>query len=167
MKRIDPHQQGKSTVGRAGGSRRARWATRGFSMVETLVVLVVIGVIASIAIKSYRGADHRARQRATMADMRIIARAIETYATDNNSLPGDDAGLEGLVEVIVPYASNVLPLRDHWGTPYRYATDLIGNYTIESYGRDGVDGADYAANQQLHFENDLVLRNGVFISAPD
>jgi type II secretion system protein G len=140
---------------------------RGFTLIEVLVVTVVIGVIAAIAISSLFGAYHRAKQRATMADMRTISRAIETYTVDTNMLPDDSGGLAGLLEEMIPYATNVLPTLDHWGFAYSYVQDSNGNYTLESFGKDGIDGSNMTLTSKFEYERDLVLYNGVFVAAPE
>jgi type II secretory pathway pseudopilin PulG len=124
-------------------------------------------VIAAIAISSLFGAFHRAKQRATMADMRTIARAIETYSVDNNTLPDDSGGLSALLDDMIPYTTNVLPVLDHWGFGYSYVQDGNGNYSLESYGKDGLDGANMSLTSKFEYERDLVLYNGVFVAAPE
>lgn len=146
-----------------------RFAPRqaGFTLIEVMVVMIVITVLASIAISHLVGAFHRSKQRATMADMRTIARAIETYSVDNSQLPDSTGGLAALVDELIPYTTNVLPLRDHWGHEYTYVRDLEENYTIESFGQDGVNGANLNRNRKFDYESDLVLYNGVFVAAPE
>ena len=51
-------------------------------------------------------------------------------------------GVEALVTALTPYHSTVLPVQDHWRHVYAFTSDSEGNYTIESHGKDGVDGAD-------------------------
>lgn len=139
----------------------------GFTIVELLVVVVIIGIVASIVLVSLMNALDKARQRATMADMRTISKAIETYMVDQNVPPADAGGVEGLVTALTPYHSTVLPTRDHWRHAYQFTSDADGNYTIESYGKDGVDGADISLGSRFNFNLDIVLANGVFVAAPE
>ncbi len=146
-----------------------RFAPRqaGFTLLEVLVVMIVITILSCIAISQLFGAYHRSKQRATMADMRTIARAIETYSVDNSQLPDSTGGLAALVDELIPYTTNVLPLRDHWGHEYVYDRDIAENYSIESFGQDGVDGANLNRTHKFDYDSDLVLYNGVFVAAPE
>lgn len=151
---------------RGAGHPRARHAESGFTLLEVLVVAVVIGIIVSISFVSMIDALDRSKQRATMGDMRTISRAIETYNVDNSRLPSGASGIAGLNSVLVPYATSVLPNNDHWGNLYVYS-ESNGNYTIESYGKDGVDGTNISRSQALEFELDLVIYNGIFSATPE
>ncbi len=139
----------------------------GFTLVEVLVVVVILGIVSALSIVALAGALDRAKQRATMADMRTIGRTIEAYVVDNNFLPDDTGGLAALVPVLVPYQSDVLPISDHWGRELGYVASPTGDYTIESFGRDGVPGADIDASSRFEFDRDIVLANGRFSASPD
>lgn len=147
-------------------SRRAA-RQRGFTLIEVLIVTVVIGIIGSIAIVSLAGALDRAKQRATMADMRTVARCIEAYEVDNHLLPDASGGLSALIPVLIPYQTNVLPTRDHWGRELAYTSDGATSYTIESYGRDGVAGAGITYETRFEYDRDIVLVDGRFIASPE
>ena len=67
--------------------RRANSARAGITIIEILVVTVILTVIVSIAIVSLFNALEKAKQRATMADMRTISRAIEAYMIDHSMPP--------------------------------------------------------------------------------
>ncbi len=146
---------------------RDRKAEAGFTLLELLVVTVVIGVLAAISIISMIGALDRAKQRSTMADMRTISRAIEAYNVDTSLLPDDSGGLAALVPQMVPYSTSVLPIIDHWGKAYSYSRDNSGNYTLESFGKDGINGDDITLSTKLDFTLDLVIYNGVFVAGPE
>ena len=63
-----------------------RWRA-GFTLIEVLVVVAIIGIVVAIAIVNYLNAIERARQRRLMADMRGISTAIEAYAADFDRYP--------------------------------------------------------------------------------
>ena len=140
---------------------------RGFTLIEVLIVTVVLGIVASISLVSLFGALDRSKQRATMADMRIISRAIEAYIVDNNIPPDDTGGLASLAADLIPYQTNVLPTKDHWKNDYVYNSDVGGNYTLESHGKDGIAGADVTVANRGEYGLDIVLVNGTFIAAPE
>jgi len=140
----------------------------GYSLIELLVVMVVLAVVASIALASIWNALDRAKQRATMADMRTVARAVEAYQSDHGTLPITSTGMEGLKRMLVPYQSTVIPTRDHWGHDLAYVVDAARlRYTLQSFGKDGLDGADITLATKLQFNADIVLSNGQFVAAPE
>src|SRR5215831_2315038 len=75
---------------------------KGFTLIELLIVVAIIGIIAAIAIPNLLNAIDRGKQKRTMADMRSIGTAIESYAVDNNVYPvaATAAALKLLVEPI-------------------------------------------------------------------
>jgi general secretion pathway protein G len=140
----------------------------GYTLIELLVVMVVLAVVVSIALTSIWNAFERAKQRATMADMRTVARAVELYQSDHGILPQTARGIQDLKTLLVPYQSSVIPTRDHWGHDLKYEADGIrGSYTIQSFGKDGIDGPDITLATRLVFSADIVLSNGQFVAAPE
>ena len=140
----------------------------GYSLLELLIVTVVLAVIVSIALASIWNCLDRAKQRATMADMRTVARAIEIYNSEFGYLPLAPGGITDLKRILVPYQSNILPTRDHWGHDLAYRSDrTAGVYSIESFGKDGVDGANISLATKLQFNSDIVLSNGQFSASPE
>jgi general secretion pathway protein G len=144
-----------------------RRGQRGFTIVELLVVLLIISIVVAITLVSLLNAFEKTKQRATMADMRTISKAIEIYMVDHHVPPSDAGGISGLVTVLTPYHSTVLPTQDHWRATYGYSSNQQNLYTIESYGKGGMDGADITLGSRFDFELDIVLVNGVFVAAPE
>ena len=139
---------------------------RGFTLIELLVVLVIIAIVASIGIVAVMNALDKSKQRATMADMRTVSKGIEVYAVDNGHLPADGGGIVGLKSSLIPYQSSVIPTRDHWLHDLAYTTDGNGNYTLASFGKDGVDGEDISIDTKDEYVRDIVIVNGQFLAAP-
>jgi general secretion pathway protein G len=139
---------------------------RGFTLVELLVTLVILAIVLSIAIAALMNALDKSKQRATMADMRTISKALEVYSVDHGYLPSDGGGLSALQTVLIPYQSTVVPVKDAWGHLYSYSRDSVGNYTVESFGKDGTDGAAITVATRDDFNRDIVLVNGQFVAAP-
>jgi hypothetical protein len=86
---------------------------------------------------------------------------------DHNVPPSDAGGISGLVTVLTPSHSTVLPTKDHWRATYGYSANQLDAYTIESYGKGGIDGAEITLGSRFDFELDIVLANGVFVAAPE
>jgi len=144
-----------------------RSSEAGFTLIELLVVVLIIGVVAAIAVIGYLDAMDRAKQRATMADMRSISRALEAYLVDNHFVPADTGGIATLATMLVPYQINTVPQHDHWGNTYGFTSNAFDLYTLESFGKDGADGADVSYASRNDFFLDIVISNGLFVAAPE
>ncbi|HXV76864.1 MAG TPA: prepilin-type N-terminal cleavage/methylation domain-containing protein [Candidatus Polarisedimenticolaceae bacterium] len=147
--------------------RSRRNSEAGFTLIELLVVVAVIGVVAAISIISYFTALDKSRQRATMADMRSVARALEAYMVDHNFAPDSTGGVASLTNVLIPYQINVVPVRDHWGNLYNFESNAFDNYTLESFGKDATPGADISYATRMDFNLDILISDGVFKAAPE
>ncbi|MEW5806023.1 MAG: type II secretion system protein GspG [Acidobacteriota bacterium] len=139
---------------------------RGLTLVELLVALVIIMLVSAIAIINIISTIEKARQKATMSDMRTISRALETYNIDNGYYPRNGLNMEELREVLVPYSSSVLPVEDAWRNPFSYSTNVVDSYTLISYGKDGIDGDDISYETRFDFDKDIVMYNGTFMARP-
>ena len=132
---------------------------RGFSLVELLVTLAVLGLLAAIVVPQLMDALHRSRQRRTMAEMRALATANSAHRIDTGAYATARADLEPLYMVEVPVV-------DAWGNSWTYS---LSNdvYTLTSRGSDGAPGpAPPTPWINAPYEPDLILTNGNFSQAP-
>ena len=132
----------------------------GFSLVELLVVLAIIGMIATMVAPQVLGYLGRAKGETARIQVKNIAQAIELYYLDLGTYPGAQQGLAALTAPPPgaagwrgPYVRDARGLIDPWGRPYLYrAPGSAGTpYEIASLGRDGsVGGAGEDADIAGH-----------------
>ncbi len=141
---------------------------RGFTLIELLIVVAIIGIIASLAIPNLRDAMDRAKQKATMTNMKAIGNALEMYAIDHNVYPKGltDADSGTIGGFLSPLYLRTVPKADDWSNPWHLDTDASGTqYTISSYGRDGIPGTN-PGGQTADFNCDIIFTNGSFYQRP-
>lgn len=137
-----------------------------------LVLIAFLGIVAAIAIPNFITAKQRAQQKRTMADMRSIGVAVETYATEHNEYPRS-------LEVLSPKYVKSLPAADGWNHPFEYQCLLDGEgkcsgYVIGSSAKDGrfEHGGLYETASKPHgatsnFDCDILFSNGTFVEYPE
>ena len=127
---------------------RLRRSQEGFTLIELMVVILIIGLLATIVVQNLKGATDKAKRIKAQADISAIKTALDRYYLDNGSYPTTDQGLTALVsaptngKVPADYPTGgyieKLP-KDPWGTAYVYQSDG-DSYILKSYGADGVEG---------------------------
>jgi general secretion pathway protein G len=149
--------------------RRGRAARQsGFTLIELLIVVTIIGIIAALAFPNLRNAMDRAKQKATMTNMRGIGNALEMYSVDHNTYPRGltDAGGAALSNLLSPIYMRTVPPTDEWNNPWHVDTNATGSqYTITSFGRDGSPGNN-SGGATADFNCDIVYTNSAFYQWP-
>ena len=131
------------------GSPRIHWPSRhgGFTLLELLVVVAIIGLLAAYVGPKYFGQLGKSEQALAKAQIESFHRALASYRLDVGAFPSTEDGLAALVAKPAagskwhgPYLTKVVPL-DPWGKPYVYrAPGSKGDYELLSYGKDGQPG---------------------------
>ena len=122
----------------------------GFTLIELMVVLVIIGVLAALIVPNVLNRADDARVTAARTDVNNLMQALKLYKLDNQRFPSADQGLQALVAK--PSVGTIPPNwkpyldklpNDPWGHPYQYANPGVkGDIDIYSLGADGVVGGD-------------------------
>jgi len=122
---------------------------RGFTLIEIMVVVVIIGLLAAIVAPNLIGNIDRAAVTRARADIRTIDNALNLYRLDNFRYPSSDEGLQALVtnpgEAGAPNWKQYLRSvpSDPWNNDYGYASPgRQGDYEIYTFGADGQEGGE-------------------------
>lgn len=129
---------------------RRRHNQDGFTLIEIMVVILILGLLATIVVQSLRGATDKAKRVKAQADIAEFKTGLDRYYLDNGYYPTTDQGLQALIS---PPSTGRVPAnyetggyiqsipKDPWGSPYFYQSD--GNsYLLKSFGADGVEGGE-------------------------
>jgi general secretion pathway protein G len=145
-----------------------------------VVVVLFIGVLAAIAIPNILVAQARAKQKRTMADIRTLGIALESYNADNNEYPKGAAPVD-LREALVPKYLKSVPGVDGWGHGFQYTclkdattpSEKCVGYIIGSAGRDGrfehdslLETLSGEPGATTDFDCDIVYSGGKFLEYP-
>jgi general secretion pathway protein G len=122
----------------------------GFTLIELMVVLLILGVLATISVNIYSGRVDDARATAAHVDVRNIMQALKLYQLDNQRYPSAEQGLQALVTrpSVDPVPPNWRPYLeklpiDPWGRPYQYLNPGVqGEVDVLSFGADGKSGGE-------------------------
>ncbi len=140
--------------------------TRGFNLLELIVVLAIMAMLVSIALPNLLEAMNRSRQSATIADMRTLASALERYAVEKSHYPIVKT-VAALRPEIEPRFIKQVPTRDGWEQPLEIAVDSKGvSYTLRSPGKDGTYREKPPEAGESPFIVDLVLVDGAWVQGP-
>jgi len=133
---------------------------RGFSFIELMVVVIILGILAGMIVPRYMGRTDDAKIVKAKMDISAIETSLKLYRLDNGFYPTTEQGLRALIEqpttepVPVKWSESgyldkrTVP-RDPWGREYLYLCPGVnGDYDILSYGADGAPGGE-GKNQDI------------------
>ncbi|MEM1230816.1 MAG: type II secretion system major pseudopilin GspG [Pseudomonadota bacterium] len=132
----------------------------GFTLIEILVVVVIIGILGAVIVPNLLARPDQARLTKAESDIRALANALDVYRLDNFQYPSTDQGLEALVNKPngfpepknynpSGYIKNLEP--DPWGGEYLYERTGDG-FNLYSLGADGTEGGD-GVNADISYAN--------------
>ncbi|MCY4200392.1 MAG: type II secretion system major pseudopilin GspG [Gammaproteobacteria bacterium] len=123
---------------------------QGFTLIEILLVVVIIGIFAALIVPNLVGRDDQARVVAVKTDLQSVANALHLYKLDNFRYPSTTQGLEALASKPESYPEPAnypsegylkrVP-EDPWGSPFRYSA-TGGSFELYSLGADGALGGE-------------------------
>ena len=129
---------------------KCKKSNRGFSFIEVMVVIIIIGLLSSFVGVYLFDSAEKAKVDATKTQIRGLETALDLYRLHNSRYPTSEQGLEALLDKpevgMIPknwngpyLRGNSLP-EDSWDSPFRYVSVNGKKYEIISLGADGIDG---------------------------
>ena len=157
--RFDADDSGTNDSGARAAIDKDDWpmlirvrAQRGFTLLEVMVVVVILGILAALVVPKIISRPDEARIIAAKQDIASLMQALKLYRLDNQRYPTTEQGLQALL--IKPTASPIPPNwktggylerlpKDPWGSPYQYLYPGVrGEIDVFSFGADGAPGGE-------------------------
>ncbi len=134
-------------------SQTDRRAQRGFTLIEIMVVVVILGILAAIIVPRFLGRPDEAKVTKAKVDMKSLEEALGLFKLDNGFYPSTEQGLQALVSkpeigrIPTRYSEGGYLKKvpnDPWGTPFVYLSPGVNRpeFDIISYGADGQPGGE-------------------------
>ena len=142
--------------------QRIRGNHRGFTLIELMVVVIILGILALYIGPKIMGEPEKAKRVKAKMDIATLETALKMYKLDNGVYPSTEQGLQSLVEMpetgVVPknwrkggyVEKNRIP-KDPWGNEFVYISPGVhGDFDLISYGLDGVPGGESEEDKDIN-----------------
>ena len=115
------------------------FGTEGFTLIELMVVMVIIGLLAATVVPKFFGQVDKAMQQDAQAQIELLGQALDLYRLETHKYPASDVGLNA----IKPYLKKNIP-KDPWGNDYVYESPGKEgrDYDLYSFGGDNSEGGE-------------------------
>ena len=140
--------------------KRLLWKSDGFTLIEILVVLIIIGLLSALVAPKFFGKIDKAKVKTAKAQIGLLGAALDDFRLDVGRYPTTDEGLEALVEQPSgverwngPYLKKKQVPKDPWGYEYAYRSPgEHGGYDLYSLGADHAEGGEGENKDVLSWE---------------
>ncbi len=133
--------------------RRKNKMRKGFTMVELMAVLIILGLLATVLVKNFMGQTDRARVITTKANLKILHTAVMQFKMDTGQFPTEEEGLMALInppseveDLVDPggYLETTEIPKDGWGNEFYFELypESGKAFVIISWGEDGEEGGE-------------------------
>ena len=132
--------------------RRKRRVKKGFTMVELMAVLIILGLLATVLVRNFMGSTDKARVTTTKVNLRLLHGAVTQFKMDTGQFPTEEDGLMALIEPPSDetnyqpggYLETTETPKDGWGHEFVYQLwpESGKPFVIISYGADGEEGGE-------------------------
>lgn len=179
-----PFEKNDTEVCKMGERRR----TRGFTLIELLIVIAILGIIAAILVPNLLESMQKAKQKRTMADMKLVGTAMMAWLTDQAAGAAAAGATQSQIDIseitvkaagelesiLVPSYIQEIPALDGWTEPFDYHLmendpDAVHVLAVRSNGRDAQPETDTyttGAFDPTDYDQDIVWVDGGFVRWP-